>query len=62
MKEKKKLLIPLAAGVLVLGILIGILLYRKFAPNKEHMSLDKYFQAEQGEITLIVGDEISESK
>lgn len=62
MKEKKKLLIPLAAGIIVLGIVIGILLYRKFAPNKEHMSLNKYFQAKQGEITLIVGDEISKSK
>ena len=62
MKEKKKILIPLAAGVLLLGILLGILLYKKFAPNKEHMPLDRYFQAKQGEITLIVGDEISESK
>lgn len=62
MKEKKKILIPLAAGIIVLGILVGILLYRKLAPNKEHMSLDKYFQAEQGEITLIVGDEISKSR
>lgn len=62
MKEKKKILIPLAAGLLLLGILGGILLYRKMAPNKEHMPLERYFQAKQGEITLIVGDEISESK
>jgi len=62
MKEKKKILIPLVAGVLLLGILAGILLYRKLAPNKEHMPLDKYFQAKQGEIPLIVGDEISESR
>ncbi len=62
MKGKKKILIPLAAGLLLLGILGGILLYRKMAPNKEHMPLERYFQAKQGEITLIVGDEISESK
>lgn len=62
MKEKKKILIPLAAGIIVLGILVGVLLYKKLAPNKEHMSLDKYFQAKQGEIILVVGDEISESR
>lgn len=62
MKKNTKTLIAIAASVIIVGIIAGILLYRKFSPSNEHMALDKYFQAQQGEVTLVLGHEISESK
>lgn len=61
MTRNKRIILLAGICVVVLGTIIGILLYRKFAPNKEHMELTKYFQMDKNGVKLILGDEISEA-
>lgn len=61
MKKHLKWIIPVAISVVLIIIVAGLLIYKKLAPNTEHMDLAKYFGASKDEVTIIMGDEISDS-
>lgn len=61
MTRNKRIILLAGICVAVLGTIIGVVLYRKFAPNKDHMELTKYFQMDKNGVKLILGDEISEA-
>ncbi len=60
MKKNTKVFVAAAAVLLVIGIIAGILLYRKFSPSKEHMKLAEYFKMGKNDVRVILEDEILE--
>lgn len=60
MKKNVRIWIPIGAGIFIVlvGIIVGVLLYRKFAPSKVHMNLTEYFKMDKDEVKIIVEDEI----
>lgn len=60
MKKNTKVIMAVAALVAVIGIVTGILLYRKFSPSKEHMKLTDYYKMEKNDIRIILEDEVLE--
>lgn len=62
MKKAKKILIPVAAVLLVAVLAAVILLVRKYMPSKEIMPLDEYFSVGENQIQLILQDEHYETK
>ncbi|MCD7825836.1 MAG: glycosyl hydrolase family 18 protein [Clostridiaceae bacterium] len=62
MKKKKIILVSAAFVVIVLLVAAGIYFYQKFSPNTEKMELADYFKNEDGELALVVEDEILEEK
>ena len=45
MKNKKRITIGVVVVLLALAAILAVIMLKKFAPNKTHMSLTKYFQA-----------------
>lgn len=62
MKKNTKVIIPILLGILVIGIIVGIVLYKKFSPSKEIMKLTDYFKVGKGEVEIILGDQICDAK
>ena len=62
MKNKKTILIAIIAILVLAGIFTGVLLVKKYMPSNRQMSLQDYFQLGEGEVELILQDEISESR
>ena len=60
MKKNTKVFMAVAAVLAVIGIIVGILLYRKFSPSKEHMKLTDYYQMEKNDVRVILEDEVLE--
>ncbi|MCI8780031.1 MAG: hypothetical protein HFH70_05080 [Lachnospiraceae bacterium] len=60
MKKNTKVFVAAAAVLLVIGIIAGILLYRKFSPSKEHMKLAEYFKMGKNDVRVILEDEVLE--
>lgn len=58
MKKNMKIWILAAGGIILVGIIVGVFLFQKFAPSKEHMELAKYFKMEKNDVKLIIEDEI----
>ena len=61
--DKKKMVIPVIIGILV--VLAGIrtiLLVKKYKPSKEIMPLEEYFQVGDKQIQIILQDELYEKK
>lgn len=44
MKNKKRITIGVVVVLLALAAILAVIMLKKFAPNKTHMSLTKYFQ------------------
>ncbi len=61
MKKNKKIVIPFIIITVLLLAIIGVLLYRKFAPSREKMELSKYFKTAKDAVTIILEDEICET-
>ena len=60
--KKSKVMIPLL-GTVIVALTICIIVFIKInMPSKERMSLDKYFDAKQGSISVIMQDSIYENK
>ena len=54
MKNKKRITIGVVVVLLALAAILAVIMLKKFAPNKTHMSLTKYFQVtDQGMICLL---------
>lgn len=62
MSTKKKIVIPICALVLIIAILLGVTLYKKFSPSTDKMSLTKYFNTNKDEVEVILGDKIYDEK
>lgn len=62
MKKNTKLLLFAGLGIVLIGIIIGIFLFQKYAPSKEHMDLAKYYQMDKDDVKLILGDEILDAE
>jgi len=57
-KNTKVIIIPTAIALLLITILVGVVLFQKFAPSREHMELTTYFNMEKNDIKVILEDEI----
>lgn len=59
MKNKKRITIGVVVVLLVLAAILAVIMLKKFAPNKTHMSLTKYFQVtDQGMMPVVLEDDI----
>ena len=61
MKNKKPVIIGILVVVLVALIAVTVHLIRKNTPSKTHMSLQKYFAAEDGKAKVILNDQITDA-
>ncbi|RKI40647.1 glycosyl hydrolase family 18 [bacterium D16-51] len=60
MKKNTKVFVAVAAVLLVIGTIAGIVLYRKFSPSKEHMKLTEYYKMGKNDVRVILEDEVLE--
>ena len=58
MKKNTKVIVPVAMLLVVIGIIVGIFLFQKFSPSKEHMTLASYYKAGKNDVKVILNDEI----
>lgn len=59
MKNKKRITIGVVVVLLALAAILAVIMLKKFAPNKTHMSLTKYFQVtDQGMMPVVLEDDI----
>lgn len=59
MKNKKRITIGVVVVLLTLAAILAVIMLKKFAPNKTHMSLTKYFQVtDQGMMPVVLEDDI----
>lgn len=58
--KKKKIVIPIVIILLLIVIISIIAVVRKNMPSKEHMKLKDYFKVQEGQIQVILQDEISD--
>ena len=58
MKKNTKAIVPVAMLLVVIGIIVGIFLFQKFSPSKEHMTLASYYKAGKNDVKVILNDEI----
>lgn len=58
MKKNTKVFILVAAALILIGIVVGIFLFRKFSPSKEHMKLTDYFKMEKNDVKVVLEGEI----
>lgn len=58
--KKKKIVIPIVIILLLIVIISIIAVVRKNMPSKEHMKLTDYFKVQEGQIQVILQDEISD--
>ena len=58
MKKNVKIWVLAGSCIILIGIIVGVFLFQKFAPSKEHMKLAEYFKMEKDDVKLILGDEI----
>ncbi len=56
MKMQKKILVPVVAVLVVICLIVGVLLIKKYKPNNKEMSLMDYFKAEKGQVQVILQD------
>ena len=55
MKNKKRITIGVVVVLLALAAILAVIMLKKFAPNKTHMSLTKYFQVtDQGMMPVVL--------
>ena len=47
MKNKKRITIGVVVVLLALAAILAVIMLKKFAPNKTHMSLTKYFSGDR---------------
>ena len=63
MKQQKKLIIPFIALLVLAVIITGIALaVKRYMPSNKEMSLDDYFKVSEGEIQVILQDQIYDTK
>lgn len=63
MKNKKTVTLSIIAVILVIAVGVTAYLIKKYAPNKTHMDLTKYFgeSAEEGKLPVILEDTVCET-
>lgn len=61
-KDARKILIPVAAVLVILCIVVGMLLIRKYSPSKKVMPLTEYFQLEGNQVQIILQDQHYDTK
>ena len=62
MKKNVKIWILAGSCIVLIGIIVGVFLFQKFAPSKEHMKLGEYFKMEKDDVRLILEDEILDAE
>lgn len=62
MKKNTKILVSAGIVLVVLGIAVGILLFQKFSPSKEHMALAEYFKTGKDDVKIILEDQILDAE
>ena len=62
MKKNTKILMLGSICLVLVGIIVGVILYQKFAPSKEHMKLAEYYKMEKDDVKVILEDEILEAE
>lgn len=63
MKQQKKLIIPFIALLVLAVIITGTALaVKRYMPSNKEMSLDDYFKVSEGEIQVILQDQIYDTK
>lgn len=51
-----------AFAVIIIGIIVGIILIKKFQPNKEIMDINEYYQVDEDEVLIIFQNGMYEKK
>lgn len=62
MKKITKILIPAVAVLVILCIVVGALLIKKYRPSNKVMPLNEYFQVGENQVQIILQDEIYDGK
>lgn len=57
-KDVKKFLFPAAVALMILCIVVGIFLARKYRPSKKVMPLTEYFQLGENQVQIILQDQL----
>lgn len=61
MKNKRPVILGILAVILIALIAVTVHLIRKNTPSKTHMSLQKYFNVEEGKAKVILNDQITDA-